>query len=1308
MNSRKQKHLSSKATRAYLRYFLLLVLIYSTHATYAQWLRTDNGISGANVSSLAGSGANLFAGTSGGGIFISADGGTSWSAANTGLNALNVMALTVSGSSLLAGTLGGAGVYVSTNNGSTWSASNSGLASGAARCFAINGSHVFAGTILDGVFRSSDNGASWVAVNTGLSNLFVNALTVVGSTIFAGTTNGIFLSSDNGADWTEASTGLTAFGRSVRAFVVNGSTVFAGTSGGVFSSGDNGSTWSQVNTGLTNTSVLSLTIKGTDIFAGTHGGLFLSSDNGASWAAVNTGLTNLTVQSLHVSGSTVLAGTSAGLFTSVNNGANWLHTTGLKHIALTSQVVSGTNHFVGTREGVYLSTNNGESWTAVNTGLSTRNILALTKNGTAIFAGTNGGGVFISTNNGTSWANVATGGGLGVTLSLTTSGSNIVAGTTSGAFISTNNGASWTSSSGLPAAAVNCFLTVGTTLFAGTGETVYKSTDNGATWTQSDTGITSSYVRAMGAIGTTIFASTNSNLFISTDNGANWTVSALTGIPNGRYITDFAVHGTILFASTNSAGIFTSKNNGDNWSQFNIPNFPGIGSYAYVYDLEVSNNRLFAGLENFGLWSRALAELSLTITSFTPTAGPPGTMVTITGTGFLGSISPFANVNFNGATATIASSTSTTIITTVPASATTGPINVSNGVVSAASASNFIVAFPPTITNFSPTTGLIGAEVIIRGTNFSTTPGNNTVMFNGTSATVTAATATSLTVTVPPGATTGTISVTVNSLTATSSSAFTVLTPDTSAPTVVNNTSSTITDGSNLVISATCNDAESGITSVNLLYRWISAGGNFTTAPMASQDAQTYTYTIETSTMDELGVEYKINVTNGAGLENADVLYNARVSFPENGLIVPYNSPGSEVSNYRIVAIPLVMTASQVSAVFDELGAADNSRWRMFRYQNGTNAALNASSTIEPGNGYWLITKDNPGTLRSGVGVTVNASTSSPFSINLSVGWNQIGNPYNFNISWADVQAANPGLPGLRKYDGTFVDATQLNKMEGGFVNVPAARSIIIPTQKNVAINGGRVTDDNSLFNPITEKNWQVYLELKQGKQVNKISGFGMHQDAAEGYDIYDGLSMPRFFASWLEINHQRKDDGNAYAKDMVPSSEYHTWEFTIESSLDEDPMILNWDNTYFGDDGPELYLWDDALQLGVNMRTTNRYQFRKSESKLFRVVYGTSEYVKAETAIQKFALHEPWPNPATRADGVTLSLAVPESKSTNLLNVRVVDVMGRTVWSHTASYPAGRHTLHWKPTEKEVAGVYVVLIKAGQSIEQKRVIVRE
>jgi hypothetical protein len=72
----------------------------------------------------------------------------------------------------------------------------------------------------------------------------------------------------------------------------------------------------------------------------------------------------------------------------------------------------------------------------------------------------------------------------------------------------------------------------------------------------------------------------------------------------------------------------------------------------------------------------------------------------------------------------------------------------------------FTVLPPPNITSLTPPSGAVGAAVTIAGTNFGAAPG--TVTFNGTAATPSSWSATSIVAPVPAGATTGNVVVTVN------------------------------------------------------------------------------------------------------------------------------------------------------------------------------------------------------------------------------------------------------------------------------------------------------------------------------------------------------------------------------------------------------------------------------------------------------------------------------------------------------------------------------------------------------------------
>jgi hypothetical protein len=287
-----------------------------------------------------------------------------WSAANSGLTNEYVNALAVSpngagGTNLFAGTYGG-GVFLSTDNGASWVAVNSGLTNTFVNALAIVGTIVFAGTD-NGAFLSVNNGAAWTPVNDSLSNVQINSFAAAGNYLFTGTGGkGVYASTGNGGVWTPVNNGLPD--TRIYSLAVESNTLFAGDSGKIFLSANNGTAWTVSDSGLTNM-VTALAVGpngagGTNIFAGTHGeGVFLSTDNGTSWTPVDSGLTYLNIKTLYSNGSDLFAGTNgSGVFYSGNNGTYWSAVdSGLASTYFTSFAVSGTDLFTGTNGGVFRS-----------------------------------------------------------------------------------------------------------------------------------------------------------------------------------------------------------------------------------------------------------------------------------------------------------------------------------------------------------------------------------------------------------------------------------------------------------------------------------------------------------------------------------------------------------------------------------------------------------------------------------------------------------------------------------------------------------------------------------------------------------------------------------------------------------------------------------------------------------------------------------------------------------------------------------------------------------------------------------------
>jgi YD repeat-containing protein len=148
------------------------------------------------------------------------------------------------------------------------------------------------------------------------------------------------------------------------------------------------------------------------------------------------------------------------------------------------------------------------------------------------------------------------------------------------------------------------------------------------------------------------------------------------------------------------------------------------------------------------------------IADFAPGAGPEGTIVTISGSGFSTTAAQNA-VTFNEASAAVVSATSTQLIVRVPAGATTGLIKVATPTASAVSARAFVVqaSLVPTITSFTPTIGAPGTAITISGSNFDPLRSANKVALNGRAAVTISASPTGIGTTVPQQAASGRISV---------------------------------------------------------------------------------------------------------------------------------------------------------------------------------------------------------------------------------------------------------------------------------------------------------------------------------------------------------------------------------------------------------------------------------------------------------------------------------------------------------------------------------------------------------------------
>jgi uncharacterized repeat protein (TIGR01451 family) len=188
------------------------------------------------------------------------------------------------------------------------------------------------------------------------------------------------------------------------------------------------------------------------------------------------------------------------------------------------------------------------------------------------------------------------------------------------------------------------------------------------------------------------------------------------------------------------------------------------------------------------------------ISGFSPASGPPGTVVTVNGSGFSGA----TNFLFNGTTyADFEVVSSSRLQVVVPLGAASGPLSVVVGGVTSASSATFMVA--PFISSFNPASGAYPTAVTIFGGNFVT--GATTVGFTGASPVNGMVTAQNQVVAVvPTNAADGPITVSTSAGAAVTTSNFVV----SAAPTITDfspasgtNGTTVVIDGSNFITNGT-------------------------------------------------------------------------------------------------------------------------------------------------------------------------------------------------------------------------------------------------------------------------------------------------------------------------------------------------------------------------------------------------------------------------------------------------------------------------------------------------------------------------
>lgn len=557
---------------------------------------------------------------------------------------------------------GAGGLWVSTNGGSTWSTNTNSLTILGCSDLAIDPLNtnimylatgdVDAGdTHSIGILKSTDGGLTWntTGLNWQVSNtrrigrLLINPLNP--NILFAATSQGMYRTNNGGTNWTLLKIGNF---KDMEYKPGDTSTVYGVTTGGFFRSLTGGNTpasFTQITSGITSAGVrMCISVTPADpnyiyILASatdnSFGGLFRSTNSGTNFTLMSStpnifgwdpagsdvggqGWYDIACGVSPTNKDEIICG-GVNTWKSLDGGATWnlnTHWYGggapYVHADLHAvEYVSGTTCYLGNDGGIARTTDGGASWTTINGQMNIAQSYRIGQSTTTanyVLSGHQDNGTNLL--NGTTWTSVY--GGDGADCFVDWNNNNtLVESYINGAFhISNNAGASWSSivtgltGTGAWVAPIIQSPQVSSTYYCGYQQ-VFKSTNKGSSWSQMGNisgGGEILYLAAAPSNSLVLYAATNANLYKTTNGGTNWT-NITTGLPAGSaQITRMAVDNTdannvfVTFSGYSATNkVFSSTDGGLNWVNISngLPNLP-VNCIIYSNNL---NDAIYVGTD---------------------------------------------------------------------------------------------------------------------------------------------------------------------------------------------------------------------------------------------------------------------------------------------------------------------------------------------------------------------------------------------------------------------------------------------------------------------------------------------------------------------------------------------------------------------------------------------------------------------------------------------------------------------------------------------------------------------------------------
>lgn len=466
-----------------------------------------------------------------------------------------------------------------------------------------------------------------------------------------------------------------------------------------------------------------------------------------------------------------------------------------------------------------------------------------------------------------------------------------------------------------------------------------------------------------------------------------------------------------------------------------------------------------------------------------------------------------------------------------------------------------------------------------------------------------------------------------------------------------------------------------------------------------------FSFSIENSAADEMGLEYVFQVIGTFGYDAFSDTGYTYMRYP-NGFDLTDLRFGKKFDDYDIIGIPLILDNNQVGSVIEEYGEYNNRQWRLWSYENSSLNEFTVSnfSTFNPGQGYWLISKEAR-SFNTGAGRVVEANDANPYEITLTPGFNQIGSPFPFAVSWSDILAANPEsvtseLEDFLGYEEAYVASDRIKRLRGGFVFAHAPVTLKVPVRKNPNVQRGELRRVPEVFENPSIDRWFLPMDARIGSRVYKLGGFGMAPEADPSRDPLDRMLPPRF-GDYIEMVVAHPDYFyESFTRDISAPAKNHVWEFTVETNL-EDPLLeLNWDAKYLPDASQGWLLFDVDHQKLIDLKEKASYRSLSGASiRRFRLYMGDQDFLSENAVPDQVYLGSAYPNPAQGE--VSIPFTLPPANDKYDVRLIVKNHLGQEIATlMTQSLEGGFHEFTWDGLDgngrRVAAGLYLYQLEVS------------